>query len=168
MHCTVILSRITGTTVIEGERNDDFSSISTKWSESSSNTDRMSCFSAHRTTRPASSIRKHRSGGCSNSRRRTVACSASTRPTGSSPTSLPSRCSATTFRVVSRTYSKTWAMAAVRLGYLLAPSWIIDELEKVVLPYHLDAMTQIAGEVALDHLDAMNDRVARLVDERGS
>jgi histidinol-phosphate aminotransferase len=68
--------------------------------------------------------------------------------------------------VVSRTYSKTWAMAAVRLGYLLAPSWVIDELEKVVLPYHLDAMTQIAGEVALDHLDAMNDRVARLVDER--
>ena len=57
-------------------------------------------------------------------------------------------------------------MAAVRLGYLLAPSWVIDELEKVVLPYHLDAMTQIAGEVALDHLDAMNDRVARLVDER--
>ena len=35
--------------------------------------------------------------------------------------------------VVSRTYSKTWAMAAVRLGYLLAPSWVIDELEKVVL-----------------------------------
>ncbi|MEM9466899.1 MAG: histidinol-phosphate transaminase [Actinomycetota bacterium] len=69
--------------------------------------------------------------------------------------------------VVSRTYSKTWAMAAVRLGYLLAPSWIIDELEKVVLPYHLDAMTQIAGEVALDHLDAMNARVARLVEERG-
>ncbi|MEO0492030.1 MAG: histidinol-phosphate transaminase [Actinomycetota bacterium] len=69
--------------------------------------------------------------------------------------------------VVSRTYSKTWAMAAVRLGYLLAPSWIVDELEKVVLPYHLDAMTQIAGEVALDHLDAMNERVARLVEERG-
>ncbi|MEM9518478.1 MAG: histidinol-phosphate transaminase [Actinomycetota bacterium] len=69
--------------------------------------------------------------------------------------------------VVSRTYSKTWAMAAVRLGYLLAPTWIVDELEKVVLPYHLDAMTQIAGEVALDHLDAMNARVARLVEERG-
>lgn len=69
--------------------------------------------------------------------------------------------------VVSRTYSKTWAMAAVRLGYLLAPAWVVDELEKVVLPYHLDAMTQIAGEVALDHIDAMNARVARLVEERG-
>ncbi len=43
----------------------------------------------------------------------------------------------------------------------------IDELEKVVLPYHLDAMTQIAGRVALDHVDAMDQRVARLVEERG-
>lgn len=69
--------------------------------------------------------------------------------------------------VVSRTYSKTWAMAAARLGYLVGPTWAIDELEKVVLPYHLDAMTQIAGRVALDHIDAMHQRVARLVEERG-
>lgn len=69
--------------------------------------------------------------------------------------------------VVSRTYSKTWAMAAARLGYLVGPAWVVDELEKVVLPYHLDAMTQIAGRVALDHLDAMNARVATLVEERG-
>ncbi|MDG2027427.1 MAG: histidinol-phosphate transaminase [Acidimicrobiales bacterium] len=69
--------------------------------------------------------------------------------------------------VVSRTYSKTWAMAAARLGYLIGPAWLVAELEKVVLPYHLDAMTQIAGRVALDHLDAMNERVAALVEERG-
>ena len=69
--------------------------------------------------------------------------------------------------VVSRTYSKTWAMAAARLGYLIGPTWVVDELEKVVLPYHLDAMTQIAGTVALGHLDAMEQRVAALVEERG-
>jgi len=69
--------------------------------------------------------------------------------------------------VVSRTYSKTWAMAAARLGYLVGPEWVVDELEKVVLPYHLDAMTQVAGTLALDHLDAMNARVATLVEERG-
>jgi len=69
--------------------------------------------------------------------------------------------------VVSRTYSKTWAMAAARLGYLIGPEWVVGELEKVVLPYHLDAMTQIAGTVALDYLDAMNARVAALVEERG-
>ncbi len=68
--------------------------------------------------------------------------------------------------VVSRTYSKTWAMAAARLGYVVAPEWVVAELDKVVLPYHLDAMTQIAGTVALRHLDAMNERVARLVEER--
>jgi histidinol-phosphate aminotransferase len=69
--------------------------------------------------------------------------------------------------VVSRTFSKTWSMAASRLGYLVGPAWIIDELEKVVLPYHLDAFKQLTGTLALKHVDEMNDRVARLVEERG-
>jgi histidinol-phosphate aminotransferase len=69
--------------------------------------------------------------------------------------------------VVSRTFSKTWSMAAARLGYLVGPAEIVAELEKVVLPYHLDALKQIAGCLALDHVDAMDERVARLVEERG-
>ncbi len=69
--------------------------------------------------------------------------------------------------VVSRTFSKTWSMAAARLGYLLAPTWVIEALELVVLPYHLDSVTQIAGETALDFADAMDQRVSYLVEERG-
>ena len=68
---------------------------------------------------------------------------------------------------VTRTYSKTWSAAALRLGYLVGPTWVVDELDKVVLPYHLDSMTQLAGLLALDHLDDMQRRVARLVEERG-
>ena len=68
--------------------------------------------------------------------------------------------------VVSRTYSKTFALAALRLGYLIGPDWVMADLEKVVLPYHLGAMTQIAGTIALDHTAAMAARVARLVKER--
>lgn len=68
--------------------------------------------------------------------------------------------------VVSRTFSKTWALAAARIGYLLAPRWVVAELEKVALPYHLDAMTQRAGVVALDHVDAMEERATRIVAER--
>jgi histidinol-phosphate aminotransferase len=68
--------------------------------------------------------------------------------------------------VVTRTFSKTWSMAAARLGYLVGPAAIVAELEKVVLPYHLDAFKQLAGTVALAHVDAMNDRVTRLVAER--
>ncbi len=68
--------------------------------------------------------------------------------------------------VVTRTYSKTWAMAGARLGYMMGPKWVVAELDKVVLPYHLDAMTQIVGTLALGHLDAMERRVAALVAER--
>jgi len=68
---------------------------------------------------------------------------------------------------VTRTFSKTWSMAAGRLGYLVGPSWLVAELDKVVLPYHLDAVTQAAGTLAVAFVDEMEARVARLVEERG-
>jgi histidinol-phosphate aminotransferase len=69
--------------------------------------------------------------------------------------------------VVVRTFSKTWSMAAARLGYCIAPREVVDALHKVVLPYHLDAVKQLAGELALDHAEEMRARVAALVEERG-
>ncbi|HEY1739479.1 MAG TPA: aminotransferase class I/II-fold pyridoxal phosphate-dependent enzyme, partial [Acidimicrobiia bacterium] len=69
--------------------------------------------------------------------------------------------------VVVRTYSKVWSLAATRLGFCVAPPAIVAELEKVVLPYHLSVATQLAGTVALDFRDAMLERVAALVEERG-
>lgn len=68
--------------------------------------------------------------------------------------------------VVSRTFSKTWSMAAARLGYLVGPAEIVAELDKVVLPYHLDAFKQMAGTLAVAHLDEMEARVERIVAER--
>ena len=69
--------------------------------------------------------------------------------------------------VVTRTFSKTWSMAAARLGYLVGPAWLVAQLDKVVLPYHLDAFKQAAGTVALEFHDAMTARVSRIVEERG-
>ncbi len=68
--------------------------------------------------------------------------------------------------VVTRTFSKTWSMAAARLGYAIAPTWMVGALDQIVLPYHLDVAKQIAGRLALDHVEEMNDRVERLVAER--
>lgn len=68
---------------------------------------------------------------------------------------------------VTRTFSKTWSAAALRLGYLVGPTWLVQELEKVVLPYHLDALKQAAGVLALRHVEQMEARVAHLVEERG-
>lgn len=68
--------------------------------------------------------------------------------------------------VVTRTYSKTWSMAGFRLGYLVGPAAVVAALEKRVLPYHLDALKQRAGVLALRHQPAMEARVSSLVAER--
>ena len=68
--------------------------------------------------------------------------------------------------VVTRTFSKTWAMAGARLGYALGPTWLIDELNKTVLPYHLDSFKQAAGIAALEFGDEMDARVERIKAER--
>jgi histidinol-phosphate aminotransferase len=68
--------------------------------------------------------------------------------------------------VVVRTFSKTWSMAGARLGYLVGPDWVVEALQQVVLPYHLDAAKQLAGTLALRHVDEMDARVKQIVAER--
>jgi histidinol-phosphate aminotransferase len=68
--------------------------------------------------------------------------------------------------VVTRTFSKTWSMAASRLGYLVGPASLVAELDKVALPYHLDAAKQIAGRLALQFTAEMDARVHEIVAER--
>ncbi len=68
---------------------------------------------------------------------------------------------------VVRTYSKVWSLAGVRLGYGVAPAWMIAELEKVLLPYNLSVPTQVAGTLALEFASDMEHRVSALVEERG-
>lgn len=64
--------------------------------------------------------------------------------------------------VVIRTMSKAFAFAGVRLGYLVADKAVIDAMYLVRLPYHLSALTQAAGEVALDYQDELLANVSRL------
>jgi histidinol-phosphate aminotransferase len=68
--------------------------------------------------------------------------------------------------VVIRTMSKAFSFAGVRLGYLVANDSVIDALFLVRLPYHLSAITQAAGEVALEYRDELLGNVAALVRER--
>ena len=69
--------------------------------------------------------------------------------------------------VVVRTFSKTWSMAANRLGYAIAPAGVVSVLYDVALPYHLDAVKQAAGRVALRFRAEMEARIAGVVEERG-
>lgn len=68
--------------------------------------------------------------------------------------------------VVTRTFSKTWSMAAARLGYLVGPRAVVAALERVALPYHLDAFKQVAGRLAVEFVGQMEQRIGLIVRER--
>lgn len=68
--------------------------------------------------------------------------------------------------LVSRTMSKAFAFAGVRVGYLAADPAVIDALRLVRLPYHLSALTQAAALAALRHADAMLATVSDIRTQR--
>lgn len=55
---------------------------------------------------------------------------------------------------VFRTFSKAMALAALRVGYLLAAPELAREVSKAVLPYNLNAFSQTAAEVSIEMFDA--------------
>lgn len=68
--------------------------------------------------------------------------------------------------LVSRTMSKAFAFAGIRVGYLAADPAVVDALRLVRLPYHLSAITQAAAIAALRHSDEMLSRVDELREQR--
>lgn len=69
--------------------------------------------------------------------------------------------------VVLRTFSKAMAMAAFRVGYLLAAPDLVREIGKAVLPYNLNAFSQTAAEVAVEFYDTeLQPLVRKIIAER--
>jgi histidinol-phosphate aminotransferase len=68
--------------------------------------------------------------------------------------------------VVTRTMSKAFAAAGLRLGYLAADPAICDAIRVVRLPYHLSAVTQATALAALRHAPELLGRVDELREER--
>lgn len=68
--------------------------------------------------------------------------------------------------VVSRTMSKAFGAAGLRLGYLAAHPAVVDAVQLVRLPYHLSAVTQATALAALEHTDTLLGYVEQLKRER--
>ncbi len=69
--------------------------------------------------------------------------------------------------VVLRTFSKAMAMAALRVGYLLAAPDLAAEIRKAVLPYNLNAVSQTAAEVAVElYEEELAPLVRKIITER--
>jgi histidinol-phosphate aminotransferase len=68
--------------------------------------------------------------------------------------------------VVSRTMSKAFAFAGVRVGYLAADPELCDALRLVRLPYHLSVLTQAAARAALGHQAVLLSTVRSIIEQR--
>ena len=68
--------------------------------------------------------------------------------------------------IVTRTMSKAFGAAGLRLGYAAASQEVVDQLTVVRLPYHLSAITQAAARAALSHRAPLRAQVAELRESR--
>lgn len=68
--------------------------------------------------------------------------------------------------VLTRTMSKAFGAAGLRLGYLAADPAVVDAVQLVRLPYHLSAVTQATALAALEHTDTLLQYVEQLKQER--
>jgi histidinol-phosphate aminotransferase len=53
--------------------------------------------------------------------------------------------------VITRTLSKTWGLAGLRFGFIIAHPEIIRELQKIRGPYDVNAIASIAAQAALEN-----------------
>ena len=65
--------------------------------------------------------------------------------------------------IVLRTFSKAMAVAALRIGYLLASPDLVREIGKAVLPYNVNVFSQIAAEVAVENYETELRPLVRLI-----
>jgi histidinol-phosphate aminotransferase len=67
--------------------------------------------------------------------------------------------------VVLRTLSKI-GLAAARVGFLIGAPQLLEELNKVRLPYNMNAFSQVAAAFFLEHEAAFREQTARVLRER--
>jgi histidinol-phosphate aminotransferase len=67
---------------------------------------------------------------------------------------------------VTRTFSKAFRLAGLRLGYLLTDPAIVDGIRLVRLPYHLSALSQAVAVRALAHAGELTAHVQATAAER--
>lgn len=68
--------------------------------------------------------------------------------------------------VVTRTFSKAYGLAGVRVGYAVCDAEIVAEIDKILLPFAVNAVAQAAALAALDSLDEIQPMIDELLGER--
>ena len=68
--------------------------------------------------------------------------------------------------VILQTLSKSFGMAAIRMGAALAHPKVIEWMMKVKAPYNVNQLTADAAMQAFDHVDKMHEKVRSIIAER--
>ncbi len=68
--------------------------------------------------------------------------------------------------LVSRTLSKSYSLAGLRVGYCVGSPVLIEALGKLKDSYNLDAVAQVLALAALNDTDTMQQHVAKIIEQR--
>ena len=68
--------------------------------------------------------------------------------------------------VVGKTFSKSFGMASIRLGFVIAHEAIINLFDTIRLPYNVTYLTQVAGIAALEAWDEIAVNIGKIKSER--
>lgn len=68
--------------------------------------------------------------------------------------------------VVSRTFSKAWSLAGLRVGVLIGPAPLVEALYKVKDSYNVDALAQCVAEAALSDPEWMETNARKIAATR--
>lgn len=67
--------------------------------------------------------------------------------------------------IITRTFSKAFGLASLRIGYVLSSTKNIDEMLKVRGPYDINMSAVVAAKAALDDLDSLNSYVEEVMNK---
>ena len=68
--------------------------------------------------------------------------------------------------IIMRTFSKAYGLASARVGYMTAQPELVGLLERVLLPYHVNAMSLAAAETVYAMRTAFGADIAQTIAER--
>jgi len=68
--------------------------------------------------------------------------------------------------IIARTFSKAYGLAAARVGYVLANAGIIAMLERVLMPYHINALSLATAEILYQMRDEFMPGLEQIIAER--
>jgi histidinol-phosphate aminotransferase len=68
--------------------------------------------------------------------------------------------------VVTRTFSKAHGLAGLRLGYAVGDPRVVATVDKTLLPFAVNSLAQAAALAAIEHEQAITERVQAIVRER--